>query len=256
MRGPKILEIRVLGWLTGLVALLFSVPSSGQDASSVRLLEFNFGFQFPMGDLEERFGSSNGLGFAFQTANIEKKLLLGLEGVFFFGSTVKEDVLYDLRTYDGNIIGLDGLPGDVALKERGFYIGPHIAKIFSTGKNKNTLTGIQALAGIGLLQHKIRVQDNFESVVALDKEYLPGYDRLTNGLGMHLGLGYRYDSPINNMHFHIMADLLGAQTESRRDLDFATGTTFDEKRFDVFTGFHIAYVITISREKKPENIYY
>jgi hypothetical protein len=118
------------------------------------------------------------------------------------------------------------------------------------------LTGIRAQIGGGFLQHKIRVQDNGGNVVALEKKYLQGYDRLSNGPAVHLGLGYQYQSPTNNFHFHIMADLYGAQTESRRDLDYPTGQYLSGKRTELLGGFSLAYIVMISRASKPENIYY
>ena len=107
-----------------------------------------------------------------------------------------------------------------------------------------------------LLQHKIRVQDNAENIVALEKKYLQGYDRLTNGPAIHLGLGYQYQSPTNNFHFHIMGDLYGARQPSRRDLDYATGNILIRKGLNYLVGFSVAYIVSISRAKTPENIYY
>jgi hypothetical protein len=169
---------------------------------------------------------------------------------------VKEDVLENLRTFDGSIIGIDGQPGDVSLKERGFYVGINTGKIFKTTKNEHNLTGIRAQIGAGLLQHKIRVQDNANTIVALSDQYIKGYDRLTNGAALHLALGFQYDSPINNFHFNIMGDLFGASTLSRRDFDNLTGSYLDEKRNDIIGGISISYIVSISRTDKADQIYY
>jgi hypothetical protein len=53
-----------------------------------------------------------------------------------------------------------------------------------------------------------------------------------------------------------MGDIMAARTQSRRDLDYATGTYLDKKRTDILTGIHIAYVVMISRSSTEENIYY
>ena len=256
MRGIKILVLRFWGILPLLLPVFSSLDSQAQKGNAINLLEFKYGFHMPMGDLQDRFGSNSDIGLSIQSVSLKNKIFFGVDGIFIFGNVVKEDVLHQLRTYDGNIIGIDGIFGDVNLKERGFYIGLNAGKIFPTTQHKTKLTGIRAQIGGGLLQHKIRVQDNTENIVGLEKKYLQGYDRLTNGPAMHLGLGYQYQSPTNNFHFHIMADLYGARTESRRDLDYATGTYLDQKRTELLGGFSLAYTVSISREKRPENIYY
>jgi hypothetical protein len=239
-----------------LILLLLSGKTYGQDSGSINLLAFKYGFHLPSGDMKDRFGSNNAIGISLEHTLIDPKLVFGLEGTFIFGSDVKEDVLANLRTADGSIIGINGRPGDINLKERGYYLGLFGGKIFSTSVHKNKLTGIRAQIGGGLLQHKIRVQDNGKSVVALEKKYLKGYDRLSNGPAIHLGLGYQYQSPTNNLHFHLMADVFAARTSSRRDIDYATGEFLDHKRTDILAGLSLAYIITISRVSKPEHIYY
>jgi len=256
MRGIKILELRFWGRLPLILLLFWCTESYSQAVNRVNLLEFKYGYHLPAGDLRERFGANNDIGLSIQSVSLKNKVFFGLEGLYLFGNAVKEDVLVQLRTYDGTVIGIDGRPGDINLKERGYYIGLNAGKIFSTTKHKSKLTGIRTQLGAGLLQHKIRVQDNSKNVVALEKKYLEGYDRLTNGPAMHFGLGYQYQSPTNNFHFHIMGDLYGARTASRRDLDFPTGQYLDQKRTEILAGFSVAYIVSISRAKKPDNIYY
>ena len=256
MRSAKILEISFLTRLMLPLIFLWSTSIVAQNIKRINLLEFKYGFHVPSGDLGERFGSSSDIGATIQSVSVASRLFFGVEGMYFFGNNVKEDVLTQLRAFDGTIIGINGAPADVNLKERGFYLGVNAGKIFPTTSNKNKLTGIRAQIGGGLLQHKIRVQDNAETVTALSEDYLPGYDRLSNGPAVHLGLGYHYQSPTGNFHFHIMGDLYGAQTVSRRDLDYPSGQYLDTMRTDVFAGASIAYVVIISRTSTPDNIYY
>lgn len=256
MRSAKILEFRWSGRTVLYLLVLWAGVLEAQKSSAVNLLEFKYGFHMPSGDLQDRFGSNSDIGISLQSVLTKSKVFFGVEGFYMFGNTVKEDVLYDLRTFDGSIIGIDGGPGDINLKERGYYIGLNAGKIFSTTSHENKLTGVRVQIGAGLMQHKIRVQDNTETVVALEKQYLHGYDRLTNGPAVHLGVGYQYQSPANNFHFHLMADFYGARTASRRDLDFATGQYLSGTRTDILAGLSLAYIVVISRTSKPENIYY
>jgi hypothetical protein len=236
--------------------MLLSFQVQSQIASSIRLLEFKYGYHRPFEDMKDRFGSSNDLSLSLQTVGLEKKLFWGIEGMFFFSNAVNEDVLAPLRSFDGNVIGIDGRPGDINLKERGYYIGIDVGKIYPTGKHEKKLTGVRVQIGGGMLQHKIRVQDNFNSIVALEKKYLHGYDRLTNGPAIHVGLGYQYQSPHDNLHFHIMSDFYGARTRARRDFDYAEGRYLDHQRIDILAGLALAYIVTISRVNRTENIYY
>jgi hypothetical protein len=222
----------------------------------VKLLDFRYGLHFPAADMNKRFGTSNAIGLGVETGSLKSKLIFGLDGYYFFGNAVKEDVLAPIRSYDGNVIGIDGQIGDINLKERGFYIGLHAGKIFKTTRHDHLMTGIRTQIGMGLLQHKIRVQDNYNSVVALEKKYLSGYDRLSNGPALHVGLGYQYDDPINNFHFKVMGELIGGETRSRRDYDYAAGAYLSGRRTDILFGLHIAYVVMISRASAEEHIYY
>jgi hypothetical protein len=256
MRGTKILELGFKG--LGVVILLsgYLLPVLGQENTSARLLEFKYGVQAPLSDMKTRFGGNNSLGISFQFADLKRTLLFGIEGTFIFGNTVKEDVLANLRTFDGNLIGLQGGIGDVSLRERGYYIGADVAKIFKTSKAENNLTGIRTQIGMGFLQHKIRVQDNNNVIVALNDDYIKGYDRLTNGPAMHLALGFQYQNPKNNFHFNLMGDLYAARTASRRDYDSLTGAYLEGKRNDLLAGVTVSYVVLISKTDKADHIYY
>ncbi len=256
MRRTKILELGFAGLQA--IVLIFTVLQNGlsQDNISIKMLEFKYGFQVPFGDMSDRFGGNNDIGVSFNSANLSNNIFYGLEGIYIFGNTVKEDVVQNLRSFDGSIIGIDGHVGDVNLNERGFYVGLDAGKIFKTSAQKNNLTGIRTQIGLGLLQHKIRVNDNQNSIPALDGEYIKGYDRLTNGPAIHLGVGFQYQNPKNNFHFNIMGELYGGSTASRRDFDSLAGSYLDEKRKDVLAGLSLTYVVTLSRKHKADTIYY
>src|SRR5262249_28749543 len=142
LRLVKILEN---GFLTLCLALSVVVSGhlSAQMPKTAKLLDFSYGFQAPLGDMQDRFGGSNLLGGGLETINNESRQFWGIDGGFFFGNNVKEDVLTQLRSFDGIIIGIDGASGDVSLKERGYFIGLHGGKIFSTTDKKSSLTGIR-----------------------------------------------------------------------------------------------------------------
>ncbi|MEP6647645.1 MAG: hypothetical protein ABJC12_11210 [Saprospiraceae bacterium] len=256
MSWTKILEFSFKSLLTFMVLASLHLHLDAQASKSVTLLEFKYGFQTPLADMKKRFGGSNDLGISFQKASLSKTTFFGVEGIFFFGSTVKEDVVANLRSFDGSIIGIDGHAGDVNLKERGYYAGIDAGKIFKTTGDVNNLTGIRCQLGAGFLQHKIRVQDNLNTIPELNKKYIQGYDRLTNGPAIHLSVGYQYENPNNNFHFNIMSHLYGARTASRRDFDNLTGEYLSAKRTDILAGITVSYIVSISRTDKADHIYY
>lgn len=256
MSRTKILDLTLRLSLTSALIFIMITPSLSQEKNFTNLLEFRYGFHFPLADMKDRFGSNSDIGVSFENVNSSQKVFFGADATFFFGNVVREDVLAGLRTFDGSIIGIDGYPGDVNLKERGFYLGLNTGKIFPTGKEEKNLTGFRAQLGAGLLQHKIRVQDNFKSIVALEKRNLKGYDRLTNGPAIHFAAGFHYQHPKNNFHFNIMSDLYAARTRSRRDFDNPTGGYLSERRTDILAGITIAYVVSISNSSGAEHIYY
>ena len=53
-----------------------------------------------------------------------------------------------------------------------------------------------------------------------------------------------------------MGDIIAGPTKSRRDYDYATGAYLDKSRFDILAGLNIAYVVSISRTRTEEYIYY
>ncbi len=252
----KILEFRLRAMATSVLIFTAIASTCAQGKNSITWLEFRYGYHIPLSDLADRFGGSTDLGLGIEAARLKGNVFLGADGSFFFGNKVKEDVLAGLRSFDGTIIGKDGRPGDVNLKERGWYIGLNAGKIFPTSANENNLTGIRGQIGAGLLQHKVRVQDNSESIFALKKENLKGYDRLTNGAAIHLAVGFQYHSPKNNLHFSLMGDMYAARTQSRRDFDYPTSGYLSGKRMDLLAGMTLAYIVTISRNSKPDHIYY
>ncbi len=256
MNRSKILELTCKVLITTVLISIGIGHIYGQEKSSVKWIEFRYGLHFPLEDMSERFGTSSDIGVCIEAAGFQRKVFFGADGVFIFGSVVREDVLAGLRSFDGSIVGIDGKPGDINLKERGFYVGFNVGKIFPTSAKVQNLTGFRAQLGAGLMQHKIRVQDNFKTIIPLLKENLKGYDRLTNGPAMHLALGFQYQNPKNNFHFNIMADLYGARTRSRRDFDNSSGGYLADKRTDILAGFSLGYVVSITRNTRPENIYY
>lgn len=209
------------------------------------------GFHLPAGDMADRFGNDLSFGSAVEylTAN---NFLLGLEGHYFFGATVKEDPLKLLRTPEGDIIGSDLTVASVVLRERGFYIGGMVGKLFAFNEKRS---GLRLTLGAGVLRHKIRVQDDNGSVTQITGEYAKGYDRLTGGLALNQFIGWQHLAGNRRSNWMAGFEFNQGFTQSRRDWDFSEMRKLDGSRLDLRFGIRLAWTLPFYIGE-PEKIFY
>ncbi|MEN0002686.1 MAG: hypothetical protein AAF798_01035 [Bacteroidota bacterium] len=237
------------------VSLLFGQNSQRNLGEGI-LLNLAYGYQQPGGDLSERFGYNFNLGGGLEYITSKSNLIFGAEGYFMFGDQVKFDVLDNLRNDEGNIIGNDRFPANLQLRQRGFYIGALVGKLFPISK-KNKRSGIRLTGSIGVLQHQIRIQrDPNRSVPQLLGDYEKGYDRLTNGLALNQFIGYQLLSSNKRINFYIGLEFTQAFTQSRRDFDFDTRMEDNEQRFDMLIGIKGGWVLPFYFGRGSEEIFY
>jgi hypothetical protein len=220
----------------------------------VLLLNFQFGFHTPGGDLAGRFGgnSSVGGGMDFMT---KSNLLLGFQANLHFGNNVVEDVLATLRDKDGLIFGDEFGIAKVQLRERGLYLGGHAGKIFRLSQKSRS--GIRVTGGIGFFQHKIRIQeDPVVFVSQLSSDYKKGYDRLTNGVAFTEFIGYHILSKSRLVNFMAGFEFTQAFTENRRSFNFDTRTKDEGSRLDLLLGIRIGWSLPFYIGENPDVIQY
>ena len=215
------------------------------------LAHVTFGVHKPFKDMETRFGTDGGFGLAceYLTAN---NFLYGLEGHYWFGNMVKEDPLEILRTPEGDIIGNNRLVASVALRERGYYAGAMIGKLFGLGGKRS---GIRFTLGGGLTCHWIRIQDDNSSVTQLTGEYKKGYDRLTGGIALNQFIGWQHLSASRKANWMAGFEFNEGFTETMRDWDFSERRKLEGKRLDLRIGIRIAWTLPFYLGKADE-IYY
>ena len=220
------------------------------------LADFSYAAQLPGGDLSDRFGYnfSAGIGASYITSG--KSWIFGLETHFLFGDQIKEDVLATLRTPEGFLIGNDKSFTEILLRQRGLYVGANIGKIISLLPG-NPRSGIRWSLGIGLLQHKIRIQDDPIRVVPqIAGEYKKGYDRLTNGLTIKEFIGYQHLDPNRRINFYAGFEFYQGFTRSRRSFQFDIRKQNDENRLDLLAGFRIGWILPFYFHPKDRDIFY
>jgi len=254
MRG----KLFIAFFVTGLLALVFERAEAQfnvRDSSvSFAMLGGTFAYQLPGGDMALRFGNNFNVGGTFQWKT-RTNWIFGVDGSFIFSDDVKESgVLDKIRTSQGFIIGEDGFYADVFMYERGFNFDAKAGKIFPViGPNPNS--GLMATLGVGLLQHKIRIEDKGNTAPQISEDYRKGYDRLTNGLSLTEFLGYINFSNRRLINFMAGFEFTQAFTKSRRDLDFDTMMQDTKSRLDLLFGIRAAWIIPFYK-RTPREYYY
>ena len=246
-----------------LILLLFSTYSTAQgnkiNTYNVLTLNFSYGAHLPAGDLSNRFEGNFSLGGGLDFITEKKNLIFGLKGNNLFGKNVKEDVLASLRDSDGFILGSvgggQGTYAEVFLRERGFYVGAHIGKLFSIS-SINKRAGIRATIGLGLLQHKVRIQDETGAADQLKGDLIKGYDQLSNGVAFEQFIGYQQLSRKSGANFFAGFELTEAFTQNRRGINFTIQKQDTAKRFDVLLGFRVGWSFTFYVGERGEDIRY
>ena len=216
------------------------------------LISASYSYQWPGGDLVNRFGSNSSIGAAFMIKT-KSNWIFGIDGNFIFGNNVKEDgILDNISTGNGQIIDENGNPVDIGFFERGFLTSLKFGRLFSLfGPNKNS--GVVIIGSVGLLQHKIRIESD---VPQLQDEYKKGYDRLTNGLALSEFIGYLYLGNKRTLNFYAGFEFTQAWTQNRRSYNFDTMKKDETKRIDLLSGIRFGWIIPFYKRVPDEYYYY
>ena len=217
-------------------------PEFTSNEGTILAAHLSYGYQVPGGDLLDRFGSNFSAGIGLQLF-LPSNWVLEAEGQLLFGQQVKIDVLAPLRSPEGYLFGLDGGTAEVLLRERGWWFGASLGKLFPV-ISTNPRSGLQINIGAGLLQHKIRIQDDpLVSVPALSGEYKKGYDRLSNGLSLKQFIGYQHFSINRRINFFIGLEFTQGFTESRRNWNIDEMAREEGARIDLLYGIRAGWVL-------------
>ena len=232
--------------------------SSAQEKSKVRnnVLSGNFtySFHYPRGDMQDRFGPSLELGIGVDYITHKRRIIFGWTGTLLFGNDVREDVLEVITNDNGDLVGTNQQVGIVSQKQRGFYTGLHIGKVFNF--SQTSLSGIRFTFGAGLLSHKIRLQDDIGTVNLLKGDNIKGFDRLTNGLSFHQFLGYQHFGKSGLFNVFAGVEAYEGFTMSRRNFDNTLMRRDDLERMDILLGIKFGFMLKFNFTENPEEIYY
>lgn len=245
-------------YLFTLLILLSSLTVPAQvvinKAESFPVFHVNFAGQLPALTLSERFGenASAGAGYFYKT---KSGWLWGADFQYLFGNDVKEDSILDqLRSSNGEILNEYGEYATILLTESGYWVGLKTGKIFPIMKNYPN-SGIMVTAGIGFLEHKILIQNQSNNAPQVLGDYKKGYDRLSNGVGTQLFLGYVHVGKKQYANFFAGFEFTQAWTQNRRTINLDTRLQDTSQRIDQLWGFRFGWIIPIYRNVSSDYYY-
>lgn len=241
-------------------SLLFARESDAQ--MSVRdsslfapLIDLSYSLKVPGGDMALSFGPSSEIGIAMMFKT-KSNLLFGVDFNYLFGDQVIDESFADgFRDDKGFILATNGLYSEVYFTERGFSVSGKFGVIIPVW-SPNPNSGIMILGGVGILQHKIKIEDRFNEVKMLSSDgYYQGYDRLSNGVMFTQFIGYRLLSNRRLINVFGGLEFSQALTKNRRDLNFDTGLKDDKTRTDLLSGFRVGITIPLYKQVAKDFYY-
>lgn len=231
------------------------LAQSNYNEGPVIFYHIGYGLQTPQGDLADRFGPNFNLnnGVEFMTSN---NWIFGLDGQILFGNEVKTDVLAPLRSPEGFIFADNNQAADIQLRERGMYLGLTVGKLIPLSK-QNKRFGLRTMVGGGLLQHRIRIQEDPQGfVIQLTGDYKKGYDQLSNGFALYEFIGIQLNSINRRINFYAGFEFIQGFTENRRDVNFFAEEQETTPRLDLLLGFKLGWMLPFYLDFSPEEIRY
>lgn len=240
--------------LISLISLALQSQIKITKAESFPVYYGSFAGQLPAGNLSDRFGAnaSIGAGYFYKT---KSGWLWGADFQYLFGNSVREDSILDnLRASNGEILNEYGEYANVIISESGYYTGIKTGKIFPVSKSYPN-SGILFTAGIGFLEHKIRIDNQSNNAPQILGDYKKGYDRLTNGLGSQFFLGYLHIGKNQLANFYGGIEFTQAWTQNRRSINLDTRVQDTTKRIDQLWGIRFGWIIPIYRNVSSDYYY-
>lgn len=215
----------------------------------------SFSFQFPGGDVADRYGSNGtiGGGFFFKT---RKNLIFSADFNFIFGSDIKnaDSILRMVETESGHIIDGNGTYALYSMFERGYSINFRVGKIFKV-LQANPNSGLMVMVGAGYLVHRLVIDNQNNTAPQISGDYAKGYDRLTGGPNLNQFIGYFYMGKSRVLNFYGGFEFYQAFTKSRRDYIIDQMQKDTNNYLDLFFGIKIGWMIPIYKQA-PDSYYY
>ncbi|MDR0364811.1 MAG: hypothetical protein LBH92_07340 [Bacteroidales bacterium] len=237
---------------------LFGQHDIEKELIGVNMVDFQYAFQIPSGDLSDRFGvnSSIGGGYNYKT---KKNWLIGIELNYMFSQNIKnaDKLFWDLEVHPGEfIVNAEGNGSSIRLYERGVNGFVKFGKLFSV-LSPNPNSGFFVTAGLGYMGYKIKIHsENNEALIFQNKDYMKLYDRYTGGFALSESIGYMYLSNNRILNFYVAANFVQGFTKNLRKYNADEMKYTDQStRNDLLFGFRIGWIFNIY-QRAPQDYYY
>jgi len=238
-----------------IVAIAFSQKTEDKKHNVIGI-SVTYAYQIPGGDLADRFGGNSNIGLT-AWYKLKSNWIFGFDYTYMFGRNLKDEastIFDNITTSDGHIIDKYGQFSAVMISERGFYTGLKIGKIIPFTKY-NVNSGLLLSFGMGLLQHKIFIENDGNVTPQIIGDYKKAYDKLTNGLALQQFIGYMYIGRSKLTNFFVGFEFTQAFTQSRRDYDVNLMKKDDKKRIDLLYSLRIGWIIPFYK-REAKDFYY
>lgn len=158
------------------------------------LLNLGYGMVIPSNNLPFKTGGLPTIGLNYYWS---KGFFTGIDFNYLFGSSVRTDVLKDLRTPEGYLYGNNQSVADTQLGWRGWYSGIAWGKTFRP-------KGIYFSLGAGWMQYQYRIQEDPQTYVPqIAEPYKAGYEQLSVGWAFKQSIGYQHLDSDHAIHFKL-----------------------------------------------------
>ena len=222
--------------------------------SPLWLVNLSYKAAIPVGSLALRYGFMNGAGLDLYYKT-KKNILLGINANLFFGRSVKNvDYINIFKDpVQGYLFTNDGTPVNVAASMRGSQFMGVLGKLLPVFKKKPQLS-VLLQAGAGFLQHKYLF--SAPNALQFSKEYLKGYDRLSNGFAFSEQAGICNFGLNRLINFNIGIEATQAFTKNRRFYDYATKGTDTKNYLDMLIALKCSWVLPVKAYDKDQPVYF
>ena len=152
--------------LTSLLMLAFTAGAQVNIRDSVintPIVYASYGFHVLGGDIADMYGPSStiGGGVGYKT---RKNIYFGMEYSYLFGGKVKngDEIIKDILTHDGQLIGQGGEYAIFQYYQRGHIIWAQVGKLIPV-LSRNPNSGLLVKLGGGFIQHHEQYEELFQS---------------------------------------------------------------------------------------------
>ncbi|MEZ4804189.1 MAG: hypothetical protein R2852_01515 [Bacteroidia bacterium] len=238
------------------VLSLHAQDSSRIKASSIyrnsTMFCVNYGRQVPIGKLNDRFGSSNSIGFTVGYKFGKNWQIQGGINTMFSGKVKENGVLDSMIGNGGLLVDINGTYAEVRMYQRGYHWHVDFGKIIPLG-HFDVNSGLLLTAGVGFMQHKIKFTYQRTVLPQLESNYFKGYDRLTNGLMIRGFVGYQRIDSKSRLNFVAGLEFLEGFTYNRRSFNYDTRQRETELRKDILVGLKLGIMVSLSGRQAGKN---